>query len=104
MLHVVSDNLGTLTGTGGMELPVDATFVITHPALFDSYYVVGGTSQDNTMFDEHVKEFTRMAYKFFKPLGVATTGASYLEHLAGSSLKIGGAQCRGRREWAVVGG
>ena len=86
MVHVVSDKLGTVTGTGGMELPVDATFVITHPALFDSYYVVGGTSQDNTMFDEHVKEFTRMAYKFFKPLGVAITGASYLEHLDGASL------------------
>ena len=86
MVHVVSDKLGTVTGTGGMELPVDATFVITHPGLFDSYYVVGGKSQDNKMFEDHVREFTRMAYKFFKPIGVASTGASYLEHLDGSSL------------------
>jgi len=85
-VKVISDTLGSVTGTGGMELPVDATFVTTHPALFDSYYVVGGTSQNQKMFEEHVKEFTRMAYKFFKPIGVATTGMRYLDLVEGASL------------------
>jgi catalase len=84
-VFVVSDKLGTVTGNGGMELPVDATFVTTHPTLFDAYYIVGGTSEDQPIFDDHVKEFTRMAYKFFKPIGVATTGTAYLDAVDGAS-------------------
>ncbi len=78
-VYVVSDKLGTVTGSNGLELPVDSTFTTGHPAQFDAYYVVGGSSEDQTVFDEQVKEFARMGYKFFKPIGIAATGENYLE-------------------------
>lgn len=88
-VHVISDKLGVVTGANGMELPVDATFITTHPTLFDAYYVVGGTSQNQTMFDEQVKEYLRKAYQFFKPIGVATTGTQYAQLLDDSRNLVG---------------
>ncbi|GAA4108883.1 catalase [Enteractinococcus coprophilus] len=77
-VHIVSDKLGMVAGANGLELPVDTSFVTAHPAQFDAYYVVGGSSEDQKLFDEHMTEFARMAYKFFKPIGVASTGETYL--------------------------
>src|SRR5699024_806037 len=88
-VHVISDKLGVVTGANGRELPVDATFITTHPTLFDAYYVVGGTSQNQTMFDEQVKEYLRKAYQFFKPIGVATTGTQYAQLLDDSRNLVG---------------
>ncbi len=76
-VHVISDRLGSRTGKGGTQLEVDETFLTSHPTLFDAYYVVGGTSQQQKMFDDEVTEFFRQAYKFFKPIGVAASGECY---------------------------
>lgn len=83
--HVVSDRLRTVTGTSGREIEVEETFITTHPTLFDSYYVVGGSSEYQTTFDQHVIEFFRQAYRYFKPIGVATTGQSHVESAIGSN-------------------
>lgn len=78
-VHIVSDRLGTVTGAGGMGLEVDETFTTAHPVLFDSYYIVGGNSEHQTLFDHNVTKFFRQAYHYFKPIGVAKTGQSYAQ-------------------------
>ena len=77
-VHIVSDQLGEVKGTNGTALQVTDTFLTTHPTLFDSLYVVGGTSKNQQKFDDQVQEFVNMQYKYFKPIGIATTGAKYL--------------------------
>jgi len=78
-LHAISDKLGKVTGANGMEVKIDETFITAHPVLFDSYYIVGGSSDEQTLFDQNVMEFFRQAYRFFKPIGIAATAGGYLE-------------------------
>lgn len=87
-VHFISDRLGTLSGKGGMEIEPDETFTTAHPVLFDAYYIVGGSSGQQAMFDQHVSEFFRQAYQFFKPIGVATTGEQYVQ-LSGDDQRAG---------------
>src|SRR5690625_890957 len=77
--HFISDKLGMVTGSGGTSLEIDETFITSHPVLFDSYYFVGGKSSKQKVFNEHSAEFFRQAYRFFKPIGVATTGESCVQ-------------------------
>ncbi|WP_405097216.1 catalase [Oceanobacillus sp. FSL H7-0719] len=76
-VHVVSNQLGEVKGAKGMPLQVTDTFLTAHPTLFDSLYVVGGESKEQQVFDNHVKEFVNNQYKYFKPIGIATTGEKY---------------------------
>ncbi len=78
-VHVISDRLGPLTGSGGMAIEPDETFTTAHPVLFDAYYIVGGTSEQQKAFDAYVAEYFRQAYKYFKPIGVASTAQAYLQ-------------------------
>jgi catalase len=78
-VDMVSDKLGTVTGTDGTKLKVNLTFIASSPYLFDSLYVVGGESNHQTIFNENVSEFVYVAYKHFKPIGIASTGESYLQ-------------------------
>lgn len=77
-IHVINDQLGEVKGADGSVLEVTDTFLTTHPTLFDSLYVVGGNSKEQRKFDKHVKEFVSNQYKYFKPIGVATTGEKYV--------------------------
>jgi len=87
-VHVLSDRLGNVTGSGGQRITVDQTFLATHPVLYDSYYVVGGQAADQLTFDRNVAEFFRQGYKHYKPIGVATTGEAYIE-LFGENDRVG---------------
>jgi len=77
-VHLISDKLGEVTGEKGTKISVTDTFLTTHPTLFDSLYVVGGKSRNQEKFDNHVKEFLNAHYKYFKPIGMATTGGHYV--------------------------
>ncbi|MCF3942845.1 catalase [Oceanobacillus alkalisoli] len=77
-VHVISDQLGEVKGSNGSVLQVTDTFLTTHPTLFDSLYVVGGTSNEQQKFDDQIIEFVNNQYKYFKPIGVATTGEKYV--------------------------
>lgn len=77
-IDIVSDKLGTITGTDGTTLKVNRTFITSSPLLFDSLYVVGGQSLNQAVFDENVAEFLYIAYKYFKPIGIALTAEMYL--------------------------
>ena len=76
---IVSQTLGTVTGNDGKQLKVDESFLTTSAYLFDSLYVVGGRSNQQEKFDYNIRNFVHTAYIFFKPIGVATTGRSYIQ-------------------------
>ncbi|GAB4074315.1 catalase [Barrientosiimonas marina] len=75
---IVSDTLGTVTGDDGTTLKVDKTFLTTNPYLLDSLYIIGGQSKVQDKFNDEVNEYVNVAYKHYKPIGVASTGQSYL--------------------------
>lgn len=78
--ELISDKLGTVTGTNGTMFEIEETFITTYPVLYDSFYIVGGSSNvDQEKFHQDITEFYRQAYKFYKPIGVATTGQIHVK-------------------------
>ncbi|MFC5731774.1 catalase [Cytobacillus gottheilii] len=76
---LISEKLGTVTGADGTVLKVDQIFVSTHHTLYDALYIVGGESSNQTSFDINTLDFINGIYKYYKPIGVATTGQSYIQ-------------------------
>lgn len=76
---IVSETLGTVTGDDGMKQKVYETFLTTSPYLLDSLYVVGGNHKSQAKFNYEITYFTQVAYKHYKPIGVASTGYPYIE-------------------------
>jgi len=77
-IDVISDHLGTVTGSDDTKIEVNETFLTKNPVLYDAIYVVGGKAQNQNRFAQYVQEYVYEAYKHFKPIGLATTGQSYL--------------------------
>lgn len=75
--EVISEKLGTVTGMNGLQVEVNETCLTTYPVLYDSLYIVGGTADMQGKFDMDVQDFVNTAYKFFKPIGIATSGEKY---------------------------
>lgn len=78
-IDIISEKLGTITGDDGTELTVDETFKTKYPVLYDSYYIVGGSADNQAHFNQNIIEFYESAYKYYKPIGIATTGQSYIK-------------------------
>src|SRR5699024_2883520 len=76
---IVSETLGTITGTDGTKLKVDETFLTSSPYLLDSLYVVGGSSKNQAKFNQEMMHFVQNAYKHYKPIGIASTGQSFIQ-------------------------
>lgn len=83
---IVSETLGTVTGADGTKLKVDETFLTTSPYLFDALYVVGGSSKHQAKFNSDVTDFVHVAYKHYKPIGVASTGRSFIQETEENNL------------------
>lgn len=75
---IVSEKLGPVSGANGTQIEVNKIFSTTHPTLFDSLYVVGGIAEDQEKFDLRITEFTNMASKYYKPIGISSD-ASYIQ-------------------------
>lgn len=80
-VEIVSENLLDVTGLDGTVLNVDKTFITTSPYLLDAFYVVGGTAKNEMKFNYDMNHFIKVAFDHYKPIGVATTGASFLQVL-----------------------
>jgi catalase len=78
-VEIISEKLGTVTGTGGSKLEVDHTFLTKYPVLYDSIYVVGGSVENQAKFNNDIRNFINVAYMYYKPIGVATTGQPYIQ-------------------------
>lgn len=77
-IYIVSETLGTVTGAAGTKLKVDKTFLTTSPYLLDSLYIVGGKSRNDEKFSTNINKFFIVAYEHYKPIGIATSGQSYV--------------------------
>lgn len=78
--ETISEKLGQVTGLDGTKLEINETYVTANPVLYDSLYIVGGRVRDQSRFDYEIKGFVDLAYKYYKPIGVATTASnSYLQ-------------------------
>lgn len=78
-IDFVGEKFGTVTGTDGTKFKVNKTFLTTNPKLFDSLYIVGGSSGNETRFSQDIMRFVSEAYKHYKPIGVATTAHTYMK-------------------------
>ncbi|WP_336823592.1 catalase [Sporosarcina sp. USHLN248] len=78
-VEIVSEKLGTVTGSDGTVMEVTNTFLTTSPYLLDALYVVGGESDNEMKFMQDIMEFVRVAYTHYKPIGIAASGRSYLQ-------------------------
>ncbi len=78
--ELISSKLGMVTGTGGVELEVNHTFLTCDSVLFDALYVVGGKDVDKK-FDRETTYFVEEAYDHFKPIGASHEGKQWLEKL-----------------------
>ncbi|WP_042149002.1 catalase [Paucisalibacillus sp. EB02] len=76
---VISEKLGTVTGSDGTKLKVNDIFLTLSPYLVDSLYIVGGSASNQERFNSDVTNFIHEAYKQYKPIGVATTGQSFIQ-------------------------
>ncbi|WP_093857572.1 catalase [Tenuibacillus multivorans] len=77
-IDIVSEKLGTVTGSDGATLEVDETFTTKYPVLYDSFYIVGGHSHNQEKFNQDILEWVSKGYKHYKPIGVASTGQNYI--------------------------
>ncbi|HLR40631.1 MAG TPA: catalase, partial [Virgibacillus sp.] len=78
-VDVISEKLGYVTGADGTKIKVDTIFTSTYPVLFDSIYVIGGRMENQEKFNQNIMHFVNEAYKHYKPIGISTTGMSYLK-------------------------
>lgn len=76
---IISEMLGTVTGSEATKLNVDDTFITTSPYLLDALYVVGGTSKNKSTFNYYMNEFVRVAYEYCKPIGIPSSGQSFFQ-------------------------
>ena len=77
--EIVSEHLGFVTGANGTRIKVDGTFITKYAVLYDALYVVGGNVDDQDKFAQDVYDFVFNAYRFYQPIGVATTGEAYIK-------------------------
>lgn len=78
-MDIISEKFGTVVGADGTKIKVNETFLTKYPVLYDSLYVVGGSANNQAKFNQDIRGFLHEAYKHYKPIGIATTGQSYLQ-------------------------
>src|SRR5699024_3572041 len=77
-VDVISEKLGHVTGKNGTKLKVDDTFTTKMSVLYDSFYIVGGDVQSQGSFEQALTSWVHEAYRHYKPIGIATTGKTYI--------------------------
>lgn len=78
-IDIISEKLGHVIGSDGTKIKIEETFTTKYPVLYDSIYVVGGSVENQVKFNQGIIEFIQEQYKHYKPIGIATTGQSYIE-------------------------
>ncbi len=86
-IDIISERLGNVTGTDGTQITVNQTFITGSPYLVDALYVVGGTSKYPAKFMQDVSDFVHNAYKHYKPIGVGTSGQSFIQQSQNNNLE-----------------
>ncbi|WP_047986411.1 catalase [Ornithinibacillus californiensis] len=85
-IEIVSERLGMISGSDGSKLKVDQTFLTASPYLYDTLYIVGGISKNQDVFNANITDYIQVAYKNYKPIGVAASGQSLLQPSSKNNL------------------
>ncbi|MFC4023425.1 catalase [Oceanobacillus longus] len=76
--EIVSDKLGMVTGTEGIQVEAQHTFLTADSVLFDAVYVATGDAS-NQKFFEKASYFVQEAFSHFKPIGATHDGVKILQ-------------------------
>lgn len=85
-VEIISAKLGNVKAEDGTEIKVNKTFLTSNPVLFDSIYVVDGSTENEKMLNQDIMTFLNEAYKQYKPIGMATTAQSYMQETKEKNL------------------
>ncbi|NLJ40307.1 MAG: catalase [Clostridiales bacterium] len=77
-IDVIGEKLGAVTAGDGSQLEVGETIKTKLPVLYDAVYIVGGNAVNQGEFNKKVMEFYDEAFKHYKPIGIASTGESFV--------------------------
>lgn len=75
-LDIIGEKLGKVTADNGVQLVVEETIKTKLPVLYDAVYIVGGNAESQGEFNKKIREYYDAAFKYFKAIGLASTGAS----------------------------
>ena len=77
-VEIISEQLGKVTGTGGVELDVNHTFLTTKSVLFEAVYMVRGSWKSKS-FNVQAAHFIFEAFSHYKSIGATHEGKKWLE-------------------------
>lgn len=86
-IDIISQKLGTVRGNDGSKIEVTETFQTKYSVLYDSIYVVGGRTENQKQFNQNIMEFIYETYKYYKPIGLATTGGCFMKKTSNNNLE-----------------
>lgn len=91
MPEIISETIGTVRGTNGVQLKAQHTFLTAKSVLFDAVYMIRGSRQ-NKKFNKDAAYFIDEAFSHYKPIGATGEGISWLtvNHLDGKPGVIAG--------------
>lgn len=76
--EIISERLGTVKASNGVELEVKHTFLSVDSVVFDAVYIVNGKG-NNQKFDRDVGTFIYEAFNHYKPIGATHEGKKWVE-------------------------
>lgn len=77
-IEIISEQLGKVKGTGGIEFEADHTFLTTKSVLFEAVYMVRGSRKSKT-FNVQAAHFIFEAFSHYKAIGATHEGKKWLE-------------------------
>jgi catalase len=78
MPKTVAPHLGVVTGTNGVQIKADFSFLTASSVLFDAVFVPGGESVLTLSQQQEAEEFIREAYKHCKTIAASSAGVGLL--------------------------
>lgn len=78
MTEIISENIGTVQGTNGVEVKAEHTFLTSKSVLFDAVYMIRG-SDKNIKFNKDAAYFIDEAFSHYKPIGATGEGIEWLK-------------------------
>lgn len=77
-IDIIGEKLGYVTGDDGKQIEVEETIKTKFPVLYDAVYIVGGKAVNQGEFNKKIMEYYDEAFKHYKPIGIASTGQSFI--------------------------
>lgn len=77
---IVSNNLGEVSGSDGVQYKIDESFLTGSPLKYDGVYLAGGTEADD-YFRNQARKYIGDMYTHFKPISARKECSSLLEEM-----------------------